>query len=233
MTAHDREALEDEMTRYVLGELRSDEAEAFAARLEADPALAAEVGSLRRALDLMPYGAVVEPPEPLRARVLRAAGRRRTVARLPWSWGLAAAAALFAVVLGLDDYRLRRELELQRETAQVLLQPNVVLSFPVRGEGAATRAFGSVVLDLDAKKGAVVIHGLSTLPEDKVYRLWAAVGEKMVPCGEFKTDSQGAVVRQFPIPVNAYTAPIEKLILTLEPRSAPPAPIGPTVMISS
>jgi hypothetical protein len=55
----------------------------------------------------------------------------------------------------------------------------------------------------------------------------------MVPCGEFNADLQGSVVRQFPIPVNAYTAPIERLVVTLEARSPAPAPAGPMVMISS
>src|SRR5437773_2151004 len=76
------------------------------------------------------------------------------------------------------------------------------------------------------------VERLRALPAGQVYRLWALVGEKNVPCGDFGVNPEGRVVTQFPIPVDSYTAPIAKLFLTVEPTSAGPEPSGPTVMTS-
>jgi hypothetical protein len=41
-------------------------------------------------------------------------------------------------------------------------------------------------------------------------------------------------VKQFPVPVDAYTEPVAKLVLTLETGSSPTsALLGPTIMIGS
>ncbi|MGH8566716.1 MAG: anti-sigma factor domain-containing protein [Gammaproteobacteria bacterium] len=235
----DRTAREDLMTRYVLGDLGPSEAEEFERLLAAHPEWAGEVGRLRRALDLMPYATATPPPPHLRARVLHAAqaARRpeivRAPVRVPWRWVFAATAAVLLVAVGVDDYRLRRELTLWQDASIVLQQPNVVLPFALRGTGASLGVSGSVLLDLDAEKAGLVIHGLDTLPEDQVYRLWAEVGDKKVPCGQFNASADGTVVIQFPIPVDAYTAPISRLIVTRELANAPLEPLGPVVMLSS
>ncbi len=232
----DREAVEDAMTRWVLGEMRADEVADFERLLKTEPALAAEAEALRRALDLMPYAATAEPPAAVRSRLLAAAAgalERRTGAarRPPWSWWLLAAASLAALLLAWDGQRLRRDLALQQQLTATLTQPNVLLFFSLTGEAASARSFGSVVLDLDAKKAAVVIHDLPALPEGETYRLWALVGENTVPCGQFNASGEGTVLRQLPIPVDAYTEPVSRLILTREASAEPPGPLGPTVMV--
>jgi hypothetical protein len=113
-----------------------------------------------------------------------------------------------------------------------LQEPNVVRSFALAGTGAARGAVGRVALDLDAKKGAVVLKGMPVLPEGKVYRLWARVADTDVPCGEFRSDPAGAVLAQFAVPVESYTAPIGKLFVTVEPAAPSAVPSGPTVMTS-
>jgi anti-sigma-K factor RskA len=224
--------------QYVLGELRRDEADAFERRLAADPALAAEVRRLRGALGMMAFAKVTEPPPELRARVLRAAAaearKRRSGAprRVVWSRFAAAAAAVLALALGLDAYRTRQELALELEIASTLLEPNVVRTFTLAGTGAASRAFGRVSLDLDAKRGAAVLKKLPALPAGQIYRLWAQVGEKAVPCGDFGLDPQGAVLAQFAVPVESYTAPIGKLFVTVEAAGTAGPPSGAPVMES-
>jgi anti-sigma-K factor RskA len=233
----------DELTvQYVLGELSPAEADAFEARMAADAALEREVQELRNTLDLMPYASVTEPPPALRAAVLDAARAHATPARPPaairpprrvvWSRFAAAAAAVLALALGLDAYRLRRELQLEREVTAMLQEPNVVRSFRLAGTGSAGRAFGAVTLDLDAKKGAVALRGLPALPAEQVYRLWARVGDKDVPCGDFAAGGDGAVRAQFRVPVESYTAPIAQLFVTVEPRAPGDRPTGPTVLAS-
>jgi hypothetical protein len=97
---------------------------------------------------------------------------------------------------------------------------------------ARRRAVGGVVLDLDAKKGAVVFNDLPPLPEGQVYRLWAAVGDKDVPCGDFRPQPAGEVVAQFTVPVDAYDAPIRQLFVTAEPKGSTGGPTGEAVMRS-
>ena len=248
----DRETLDDLLTRYVLGELRGDDAVELERLVAERPDLTAELQRLQRAFGLMPYAAVATPPPHLRERVLRAAQgidvradaptssanrqerdpritplsraerRRRGV---PWTKIVGSIAAVLIIALAWDGHRLRQELALQRDVATTLQEPNVVLSFALRGTGVSLAA-GSAVLDLDAKKAAVAIRGLPPLPPDQVYRLWARVGDAMVRCGEFKVNADGAVMSQFTIPVDAYTEPVRALVLTAEPATSAGHPVG-------
>ncbi len=255
----DRETLEDLLTRYVLGELRGDDAVELEGLIAERPDLTVELQRLQRTVGLMPYAAVAAPPPDLRGRVLRAAegidvradaptsspnhkerdpritpisraGRTRGGA--PWRKIVGSIAALLIIALAWDGFRLRQELALQRDVTTTLQEPNVVLSFALHGTGASLAA-GSAVLDLDAKKAAVAIRGLPPLPADQVYRLWARVGDEMVRCGEFKVNAEGAVVNQFTIPVDAYTEPVRALVLTAEPAISAGHPVGRTVMVST
>jgi hypothetical protein len=244
----DRDAREELLTRYVLGDLSAAEARALEADLGYDPALAREVAELRTALDALAYDAVTTPPPDLKARVLAAAepttpavealatapaspAPTRRLVSWPRLVGAIAAALLLAV--GLDNARLRRELALQRDVMTTLQQPNVLMSFALAGVDGGRGAVGRVVLDLDAKKAAVVIHDLPALPSGEVYRLWARVGEQHVPCGNLTAAADGTVVAQLPIPVDAYTSPVRALVLTRETARDAASPQGAAVMRSS
>jgi anti-sigma-K factor RskA len=236
----DPDALAEMMTRYVLGDLNQDQAKEFEQVVTTNPGLAAEVLRLRQALHLLPYAATVDPPAHLRFRILRAArsakmqSENRFGSRFPWSRIIGSIAAAIVIVLGWDNYRLRQELRLQSEVNTLLQQPNVVLSFSLSGTGTLAQSVGSVKLDLDMKKAAVVIRDLPPLPTDQAYRLWALlVSGETVPCGQFTVNAQGSVLQQLSIPVDAYTSPIKQLIVTVEPTSAPLQPTGPTVLMSS
>jgi len=228
-------ATDERAIDYVLGELRPDEASAFERRLGEDAALAAEVTRLRRVLGLLPHATATEPPPALRGRIVAAAeahvrGRTaRAPRRVVWSRFAAAAAAVLALALGIDGYRVRRELGLQRELTATLVEPNVVHTFALAGGGG----YGRVALDMDAKKGAVVLKNLPVLPEGKVYRLWAQVKDQSIFCGDFRASPGGEVVAQFAVPVESYTAPIAKLFVTVEAPTPPTVPVGPPVMVSA
>jgi hypothetical protein len=73
---------------------------------------------------------------------------------------------------------------------------------------------------------------MPVLPAGEVYRLWAKVADKSVPCGQFTAGKDGAVVAQFVVPVESYTAPIAKLFVTVEPSAPSDTPTGPRVMES-
>ena len=237
---------EDQAVRYVLGEMDAAEARAFEQRLSRDAGLAAEVRRLRGVLGLMPLATITEPPPGLRARIVAAsAARVRTepVAPAPrveprpprrgvWSRFAAAAAAALALAFGLDSARTRRELALERELASALHEPNVVKTFTLASTGGRGGGYGTVALDLDAKRGAVVLKGLPQPPPGRIYRLWAQVADRAVPCGDFRVRPDGAVTAQFPVPVETYTAPLGKLFVTEEPEPPPPAPTGPRILES-
>jgi len=226
--------LQDQAVQYVLGELPAPEARALEARMAADAALAAEVRRLQGTLGLLPYAAAAEPPPALRAQVMAAAEAQhrapavRRPARVVWSQFAAAVAATLAIVFGVDSYRTHRELAMQQQVAHLLLEPNVVRSFAVAGGGAV----GTVALDLDTRRGAVVLRGAGALPEGRTYRLWAQVADRAVPCGDFRAAADGTVQAQFRVPVDAYTAPIGKLFVTVEPAGPGDTPTGPVVMQS-
>ncbi len=252
----DREALEDLMTRYVLGELEGEEAREMNRLIREQPGLRVEIARLRDAIGAMPYAVVTAPPPDLRTRVLEAAAHAQaarpapppsigdrarkppaTVSRRPGrvvsiARVVGSIAALLIVALAWDGYRLRQELQLQQDVATTLQQPNVVQQFALRGTGISLAA-GTAVLDLDAKRAAVAIRGLPKLPRGQVYRLWARVGDGTVPCGQFNADAHGTVMSQFTIPVDAYTSPVRELFLNVEPAAQGPQPVGRTVMVST
>jgi anti-sigma-K factor RskA len=234
MMALDDVDLQDQAVQYVLGELPAPDARALERRMTSDAALATEVRQLRSTLGLLPLAVVADPPAALRGTVLRAAeaqhrARRTRPRRVVWSQFAAAIAASLAIAFGIDSYRTHQELQLQQQLASLLLEPNVVKSFPLSGGGAV----GRVALDLDSKRGAVVLRGAAALPAGQTYRLWAQVAERAVPCGDFRAGPDGVVQAQFAVPVDAYTAPIGKLFVTIEPVGAGETPTGRVVMQSA
>ncbi|MBC7879779.1 MAG: anti-sigma factor [Anaerolineae bacterium] len=233
---NDREA---QLIDYVLGEMAPEATRDFEQLLATDLELASEVARLRRTLGVLPYSVLEEPPVQLREKLLTAAANqfsRRAPfwQRVNWGWGVATVAALATAAFALDGYRLRQELKTLTEVAATLQEPNVVLVFSLRGTGTANNALGSLAMDLDQKRAAIAAQNLPVPPTDKLYRLWAVVGQKNIPCGQFRTSAQGGLLNQFTIPVEAYSgARIAKLFVTLEPASLPPQPTGPTVMTTT
>lgn len=225
--------------QYVLGELTPVEVAAFESRLDTEQPLAAEVRRLRATLGALAFATATDPPPSLRDRIVasaavreRPAPRPRAPRRIVWSRFAAAVAAALALAFGVDAYRVRRELSLERELTATLVEPNVVKSFALAGVGDAGGAYGTVALDMDAKRGAVVLKRMPALPAGRVYRLWAKVGDKDVPCGDFGVAADGQVVAQFRVPVESYTAPLGKLIVSIESPAPSERPTGPIVMES-
>ena len=240
---------EEQAVRYVLGAMDAGEARGFEKLLAENAALAAEVRRLRGVLGLMPLATITEPPPGLRDRIVAASEARartapaapaprtapplaRPAPRVVWSRFAAAAAAALALAFGLDAARTRRELSLERELASALHEPNVVKTFTLASTGGGGGGYGTVALDLDAKRGAVVLKGVPVPPTGKVYRLWAQVADVAVPCGDFKARPDGGVTAQFPVPVETYTAPLGKLFVTEEADPPPAVPTGRRILES-
>lgn len=251
-------ALHDLLVQQLLGEPLSpaDRAQLDAA-LSSDAALRAEAAELEQTLAQLAASVQSTPPPGLRARVLASVpapepARAPTVAaadaaaarpmaaragRARWPYALAASVTVLAIATGsffaAENRQLRQDMAQQAAAARMLLEPNVVMSFAMRGVGPAERAAGVVLLDLDAKRASISVRELPTLPDGQSYFLWAELEGAKVPCGQFRTLADGTLLTQFPIPVDSYVSPILRLVMTVETGAAPGTPVGPEVMASS
>ena len=193
----------------------------------------------------------VAPPPELRDRILSSLGPSRAPgsARSATPWRvLAAAAALFALAVGLDDARLRRQREELRsqtsqlasrlqsaetELAQRVLRARVLESDDVRmlvlgGKDPQPQARARVFWSERARRGVLVADNLEPLPPDRQYELWVFVKGKPINAGVFDVDPQGRALFEsadFPEPG------AENFAVTIEPRGGVPAPTGPIVLV--
>ncbi|HBY81388.1 MAG TPA: hypothetical protein DEG47_31355 [Cyanobacteria bacterium UBA11148] len=251
------EQLEQLMAGYVLCDLSPEEAENFRQLLTNNPQLATEVNRLQEALELLPYALPeVEPPPHLRSAILDAASeeisrdRPRKIYHLPWSKIVASAAALVAIALGLNNYRLwqvaqsqqtviarlQQELKIaqsEKNTIEAVLYPPTTRIFFLKGTTSdkSESASGRILLNPDQHKAVIVFQNLPTPPADQIYRLWAIVDNQKIPCANFSVSQQGTVLNEFSIPATACSSTKSTLAVTLEPSSLPPQPVGPIVMV--
>jgi hypothetical protein len=176
-----------------------------------------------------------DDPRADRPIATRAAPRPRPRFSLPFALaaGIAVLATGVSVLMWRENVALRQAGEQQAAAARMLLEPNVVMSFTLRGDGAARDASALVLLDLDAKRASISAKRLPPLGEGRAYYLWAELDGQTVPCGRFQVLADGSVLTQFPIPVDSYVSPIRRLILTVEAGDDATAPRGPVVLSSA
>lgn len=242
------ELIEALMAGYVLDDLAPEEAEQFHRLLAENPDLIVEVKRLQEALDVLPYALPeVEPPPRLRESILEATATEPSWPRIPWGKILAGTAAILALLLGWDNYRLRQQLaqrqpdrnqqENQEEVIAALQQVVDVLQqpdtrvFALAGTDQATTASGSIAIAFEQKKAAIVVQNLPTTVEGKIYRLWAIIDNKKVACANFKATQAGKVLEAVTLPAAACSSANATLAVSLEPLPSPPQPVGPVVMI--
>lgn len=250
---------QDLLAGYALGDLTPEEAEALQQLLIDQPELSAEVDCLQEVLALMPYGlSEHEPPLRLKAAVLTAAAAElparsaaptaapRRNLRLLGLVGSVAAAAVLG--LGLDNYRLRQDLqgtrtviaalqqeaEASRPIIAVLQQPNAQ-PFTLTGTGTAALASGTIVLDRQQKQVVMLAQNLPALPPGRTYRLWAMPQNSKTPayCGQFNADATGNVSTRWPVPAALCSGSPAQLLITAESATAPLVPQGNLVMKSA
>lgn len=222
---------------YVVADLDPAEAEEFKQLLAENPELATEMNSLQEVLDDVLYTLVeVEPPPHLRSALLAAAdisaNRTPVLNRSPFGWGkiIGSVAALLILLLGVANYRLRQDLSLA-QAVPTMLQHSQTRLFSLKGTNIAATASGSIVMDLEQQKLALVIRNLPAPVAGRVYRLWAVAGSEKIPCGQLSARAQGIVLDRLAVPSDLYDD-VSGLIVTLEPSPTTPEPVGPVVMKS-
>lgn len=192
------------------------------------------------------------PHDPPIRLVSRASGRERLYA------GLALAASLAFVLLGIRSISMRAELDRVRQGAarsRVELlrlegeiqglelaraeQASLIELLQNPGSGLVTLASlepapgasGKVLFDRTLGKGYVWVSNLPIDAEGMDYQLWAIQGGVPKSLGVFSVSANGSAV----IPLTDVTpdTPVAAFAITLEPAGGLPAPSGPMVLLGT
>lgn len=238
------EQWESLLAGYVLGDLSPEEVVRVKQHLATAPELADEVNRLQATLALLPLSLPpTKPPQTLRQHLLQAAQSASTkpAPRVQrklrvWIGVIGSAAAVLVAGLGLSNYRLHQQLadvqaELLRyqEAIALLRQPNNRL-LTLKGTSPTLSSSGSLVIAPQKQAAVLTLQNLASLPQDKVYRLWAFVDGRKVDCAEFKPNSKGKVFLQLPLD---NWAGATSVVVTIEPSQETPEPTGEMVMTGS
>lgn len=152
--------------------------------------------------------------------------------RIKAGWWIGAAiAALSAIALGVDNYRLRQANQ-TNQSIIASLQPKTQL-YTLKGTNK-TAAAGQLVVDPRQQKLVVWVQNLPTLPSGQAYRLWAMPKKAKTPvyCGQFNPAARDRPT-EWVAPETACIQPGVQILVTSESATAPPIPAGPLVMQST
>ncbi|MEG4573653.1 anti-sigma factor [Microcoleus sp. N3A4] len=248
------ERSEELMAGYVLGNLSSSEAEELRQVMKENPELATEVRRLQEVLEVMPYALPdLAPPPHLYSAILEAASAASVAVANPhvsgvpnslpqkklkhsplqWSRVLGSIAALLALAVGVDNYRLRQEITTleaqvvrQKDVIAMLQQPNTRL-VSLKGMADASAASGSIVITPGEPKAVLILRNLPVLPQGQFYQLWSVINNEKIAWEPFNTNEAGTVFVKLSLPANAEVTP---LVVTVEASPLLKNPAGPMVM---
>ncbi|MFK8186091.1 MAG: anti-sigma factor [Phormidesmis sp.] len=157
---------------------------------------------------------------------------------------LAGIAALTALLLGVDNLRLRNQLQIAQkvdpnQVAAILRQPNSRLislqgTDVITDSGQQAEAAAGTLLFTPGNWQEVIVSlgNLPPLPPGEVYRMWLAMENgKAIYCGEFNAGDDGSVyVRFTPLETPPKGVKTTELFVTIDERGAAPEPSGKRVM---
>jgi anti-sigma-K factor RskA len=229
----------DLLTAYALGALEQEEMARVSVLLREQPNLRTILAELRATADMMPYALDAQPSPNLRQQTLDyALGRNTPIpTKKPWlPWprltalfgGLAGLLAIAVVVLWgqlqATQSELARAQQEQRQVAEVLAQPNALVSLSGQnGQGAIIRrSDGTVVM-------AARLPGLAT---GRVYQLWFIQGTNApLPSNTFVVDPQGFALITLNSAGQAINA--DTFAITEEPDGGSTAPTTTPLLVGS
>ena len=241
--SQDSQQWQELLADYVLGDVTSEEAETVHRLSISHPEIQAEIDRLQEALALVSLSLPQSSPPPdLGEKIFQLAQVTPTnsIVELPKRkvklrvLALSSTAISLILGLGLSNYYLHQEVGiLQANLAQhqqqiaALPEPKNRL-FSLQGTDQSPTATGVVLILPNTQKAVITLQNLTSLPRDKVYRLWAVVNGKKVDCGQFNANDKGQVLMQMPLDRNIHN--ISTVLVTIEPASAVSQPTGVTVM---
>ncbi|WP_019500006.1 anti-sigma factor [Pseudanabaena sp. PCC 6802] len=230
---------------YVLEDLTPEEMERMECMLLLNPELRQELRIFQETMGMISFGTPpMQPPDRLRQKTLDAAAtsvlRRQSSAAITnrpsmlWVKIVAAIAAAIAVLLGIDNFRLRQELSVAQssnvEKVAALLQRND--SRLVALTGQENNSTGTLLFQKGKWQQVVLsLRDLPSLPAGEVYRLWLSLeNNQTIFCGEFNTDTNGSVfVSINPPQVPPKGTKTTGIFVTQSPATAPLEPTGKRV----
>jgi len=186
---------EELLGAYALGAVTSEEQEAAQAHLAECAKCTRRLREVRAVVDLLPYSITqVNPPEPLKERILEAIRKEdQAAAAQPvqinqrprrWLWGtrlLAAAAVLILILFGgmtAWNISLQHEVtSLQQQNTALeqrvgSLQHQVALVYAIQGSSSVQGASGKLIYLPEQNITLLVIQGLPQLQGKEVYQGW-------------------------------------------------------------
>ncbi|WP_414551755.1 anti-sigma factor domain-containing protein [Anabaena sp. CCY 0017] len=269
----DPEYIKNLAAGFVVDDLTPEEAEEFRLLLDQNPELVAEVEDLQEVLRQVVDGFTeVEAPANLLPKILEQAKdstkkatviqghfpgvatrnsqgvATRTTRR--WIKMAGSIAALFVVVLGVDNYRLRQNLGIvtadnqrlrqdftQAQMVKSLLQNSQTRLFTFQAVNSTENSSGSVIINPEQEKAVMVFQNLPAPPPGYVYLLWTVVANEKLPCGEVKPYAWGTASHELPFTSQMYKEfyhpQFSGLVVTLETDPNVSRPTGTVVMQSS
>ncbi|MBE9008144.1 anti-sigma factor [Fortiea sp. LEGE XX443] len=261
----DSEHIKNLAAGFVVDDLTPEEAQEFRLLLDEHPELIAEVDDLQEVLRQVLDGFTeVEAPAHLLPKILQQAEdsiTQTTVVKqnspgiamrspLRWTTIAGSIAALFMVVLGVDNYRLRQHMGIvtaenqrlrqdfaQAQVVKSLLQNSQTRLFTFQSVNSKNNSSGSIVINPEQQKAVMVFQNLPAPPPGYVYLLWTIVAREKLPCGEVKPYSWGTASHELPFTSQMYREfshpQFSGLVVTLEKDPKVSHPTGTIVMQSS
>lgn len=194
---------------YVLEDLSPEEIEQMECMLLLNPELRKELRIFQETMGMLSFDAPpMQPPDRLRQKTLDAAAASLSRSQMSevtthrpsqvWVKIVAAIAAAIAVLLGIDNFRLRQDLSVAQnsnvEKVAALLQSGND-SRLVALTGQENNSAGTLLFRKGKWQEVVLsLRDLPPLPAGEVYRLWLSLdNNQTIFCGEFNTKPNGSV----------------------------------------
>lgn len=226
---------------YVLGNLDEGEQRLVEQLLEAEPSFAEEVAAQQLSLQLLPHGLPkIAPPADLRRQTL-AAHRAQSapalrITRRRFSPLAAAAAVVVAAVLGIDNFRLRSQLQIAQQAAtqraMTLMKNPRSRLVSLQGEGEMAAAGTLLFTAGNWQEVIVSLQNLPALPPGDIYRLWLSLENgQVIFCGEFTSGQGGTTFTQlFPNEQPPEGVKATGIFVTADAASSALDPAGPQLI---
>ncbi|MEM6521345.1 MAG: anti-sigma factor [Cyanobacteria bacterium P01_C01_bin.70] len=142
---------------------------------------------------------------------------------------LASAQATLQQIRQQDLRQTRQELSRYQAAVNLLREPDNRY-MTLQGMAPEMPTTGSLVIVPNQASAILVLRDVTTLPSDRVYRMWAVVDGQKVACGDFLPNDEGNVFQQLPLEEWGETP---EVVITIEPKQEIPEPVGEMVIFGS
>ena len=234
-----RERFDDLKEAYALGALSEQERREVEDYLRHQPELGAEVDDLESVANLLALAPQEHEPSPkLRRDLLRRissssdvtpaldpSARQTGLGRLFGPGGLAAAAALALVTLGM--FAWNASLQEENQTLQGELEGQQK-SYALQSTGEAQEVRGEVVR-LPDERAVLVAEDLPSPPEGETYQAWIMREDVPEPAGLFEPNDTGAAAA----PIEGSIEGADAVAVTVEPSGGSSSPTSDPLMTAN